>query len=179
MNIDKIFIALLLPLCVIMTFHIIKRSNYQENRKMSDENFIVFIPKMVAIIGLIGSLLALVVFIIFVFFSEQKLHWIFYFVFSTMFGMGVYLVLKTLRFKVIVNKNMIEVTPTFSKTYSFTFEDIIFAERQTKNNKTNSERIVLKTKNRKKLIVENTEISYERLLCRIKIEVDSNKLVGF
>lgn len=132
MNIGKFFIALLLPLCVIMTFHIIKRSNYQENRKMSDENFIVFIPKMVATIGLIGSLLALVVFIIFVFFSEQKLHWIFYFVFSTMFGWGVYLVLKTLRFKVIVNKNTIEVTPTFSKTYSFMFEDIISVKRQTK-----------------------------------------------
>ena len=146
---------------------------------MSDEKFIIFLPKIVAIIGLIGSLLAFVVFIVFVFFSQQKLNWIFYFVFSIMFGVGAYLVLKTSRFKIVINKNIIKVTPVLSKNYCFTFQEIIFAERQIKNNKTNSERIILKTRYGKKLIVENTEVSYERFLRRITSEVNSRFLKGF
>lgn len=178
MDIGNFFIAILSPLCVMLVFSVIKKSSHS-NKKMSDEKFIVFLPRMIAIIGLTDCLLAFLVFVIFIFFSQQELNWIFYLIFSTMFGMGAYLVIKALRFKVVIDKDIIEVTPILSKTYSFTFDDIVFVERQTKKNKTKSERIIVKTKSGKRLIVENAEVSYERFLRRIKLKVDSNLLKGF
>lgn len=46
-------------------------------------------------------------------------------------------------------------------------------------NKVNSERFVIRTINGKKLIVENTEIAYERFEKRIQSEVRSECLFGF
>ena len=90
-----------------------------------------------------------------------------------------YLILKTLNFKVIVKGENITVFSTFRKPYSFTFNEIVSAVRQVKKNQVKSERIVIRTVDGRKLIVESVEISYERFAKRIQAEVRSEYLVGF
>jgi hypothetical protein len=95
------------------------------------------------------------------------------------FGVGIYLIIKTLTFKVIVEGNKLTVFSAFRKPYSFTFSEIVSAVRQVKNNQKKSERIVIKTSGGKRVIVENAEINYKRFAKRIQTEVNKERLDGF
>lgn len=90
-----------------------------------------------------------------------------------------YLIVKTLTFKVIVKDETITVFLPFRKTYSFNFSEITSVVRQTKKNRANSERIIIKTTINKKLIVESGAISYKRFVKKIQILVDNEYLKGF
>jgi len=85
--------------------------------------------------------------------------------------------------KMAANKTMsddeITVHSFFSQSYTFTFGEIVSVLRQVKRNQLRSERMVIKTATAKKLIVESSEISYERFLQRIRAEVKRELLVGF
>lgn len=146
---------------------------------MSDYNFSVTIPNTVLIIGIMDAAMSVTVLLCFTLFSSKLPHLIFYIFFGLFFWLGIYLIIKTLNFKVIVKGDTITVFSTLKKTFSFTFSEIISAVRQTKNNKIKSERIVIKTISNKKLIVESSEISYKRFAKRIKLEVKSEYLIGF
>ncbi len=179
MNIGGILTAIFVPACSILVLLEIKKTNRKTSKTMSDAHFIITIPKFVLIVGMACAVASIVVLLCFTFFSEEIPHTIFYITFGLFFWLGMYLVLKTLKFKVIVKGKEITVYSIFKKTYVFTFDEIISAVRQVKENQAKSERIVLKTKSGKKLIVENTEISYEKFLQKIKMEVKSEYLFGF
>ncbi|MCL2860500.1 MAG: hypothetical protein FWF46_08165 [Oscillospiraceae bacterium] len=91
----------------------------------------------------------------------RKSNIIFYIIFGLFFFLGAYLALKALKFKVIVQGEDISVYDIFIKTYTFKFDDIVLVTRQVKKNQLNSERMVIKTKLGKKLIVESAEIAYK------------------
>ena len=77
-----------------------------------------------------------------------------------MIWLGTFLILKTTMFKVVVNNEDITVYSIFKKPYSFTFSDIIAVQRQVKERYTPAERIVVKTKSGRKVIVEHSEAGY-------------------
>lgn len=179
MNIGIILSAIFIPACVMATFAMIQKSNVKTNKTMTDKQFVVMIPKIVLVIGVICDLMSVVVLLVFTLFSQKLPHVIFYIVFGSFLWLGTYLILKTLKFKVIVKGEEITVYSIFAKPYTFTFDEIIFAMRQVKRNQVKSERIVIKTIFGKRFIVESQEISYKRFSQRIKSEVKSEYLVGF
>lgn len=179
MNIGIILLIIFLPACVLLAFSLIKKSGNKTSTRMSDKNFTVMLSSTILGIGALEILVLTALLLGFTFFSEELPHLILYVISGVGIWMGMYLILKTLNFKVIVKDEKITVFSTFRKPYSFTFDEIVSAVRQVKNNQVKSERIVIKTKNGKKLIVESVEISYERFSKRIQSEVRSEYLFGF
>ena len=179
MKIVIILIAILVPASVSLIFSIMESSKVKISKKMTDENFIVTIPSVVIIIGAMAAFMSCTVMLYFTFFSDEVPHPIFYVIFGLLFWVGIYLIIKTITFKVIVQGNKITVFSAFKKPYSFTFSEIASAVRQVKNNQKKSERILIKTSSGKRLIVENAEIGYKRFAKRIQSEVKKELLVGF
>ncbi len=172
------FIFLILD-AVLVLLSFIQKSRIPKISKASDENFAVMLPEAVAIIGAICALECLAVVIGFTFFSAEQPHWIFYLAFGLFLWTGVYLIIKTLTFKVVVKGKNVTVFSGFKKPYAFAFDEVVSAVRQIKHNQVKSERIVIKTASGKRLIVESLEISYKRFAKKVLSEVDENCLVGF
>lgn len=137
------------------------------------------IPNVVAFIGGFLAIICVIILLCFTLFSGEIPHIIFYVVFGLFLWLGMYLVLKTLCFRVIVKNETITAVPLFRKPFTFTFDEITSVVRQVKENRTKSERMVIRTKSGKKLIVESAEISYIRFMNRIKSEVNAEYLHGF
>ena len=178
-KIGVILSAIFLPACVMLVYSAIRRTDCNVSKAMTNERFTVSIPRIVLIIGMACALMSTVVILGFTFLSAELPHIIFYIVFGLFLWLGMYLVLKTLRFRVVVKGEIITVYSILSKPFTFEFCEIISAVRQVKKNQVKSERIVVKTTSGKKLIVESSEISYERFLQKIKLEVKSECLSGF
>lgn len=179
MPIGIILSTIFVPACVMLIFSLIQKNGTKKSRTMSDENFTIMIPSIVLVIGAMCALMSTAVLLGFTFFSDEYPHFIFYVTIGLLFWLGMYLFLKTLTFKVIVKGETITVFSAFKKPYTFTFSEIISAVRQVKTNQTKSERIVIRTSDGKKLIVESAEISYKRFSKRIQSEVKSEYLTGF
>lgn len=176
-----IIISALLPACITFVFTImqIQRAKGDSREKVSDDNFTVMLPSMFMAVGAMGIIAALAVMLGFTFFSDEIPHPVFYVVFGLLLWLGIYLVVKTLTFRVIVKGKEITVFSALRKPYSFTFDDVVSAVRQVKKNRVESERIVIRTVSGRRLIVESAEISYKRFAKRIQLEVDKERLTGF
>ena len=179
MNIEIILLAIFLPACILLVFSAIFKSKDKLSKTISDECFTVSIPSIVLVIGVLCAVMSVAVLLGFTFFSKEIPHFLFYCVFGLFFWLGMYLILKTLVFKVIVKGEKITVFSPLKKSYSFTFAQISSAVRQVKKNQINSERIVIKTMTGKKLIVESSEIFYDKFLKKIKLKVKKENLFGF
>lgn len=174
-----IIFSTLLPLILSIIFVSIQKSNHKKSAKMTDNKFTVQLPTFVALLGGLLCLIAVFMGIGFTFFSNERPHFIFYLCLGFFFIPGVYLILKTFRFKVMVNDKNITVFSIIKKPYSFKFDEVITAVRQTKKNQVKSERIVVKTIHGQKLIVESAEVAYKRFVKKIKTEVKKECLHGF
>lgn len=179
MKLVIILMAILVPTSVSLVFSIMESSKVKISKKMTDENFTVMIPNIVIMIGALAAFMSCTVMLCFTFFSDEVPHPIFYVTCGLLLWVGVYLIIKTLTFKVIVEGDKITVFSAFRKPYSFTFSEIVSAVRQVKNNQKKSERIVIKTSGGKRVIVENAEINYKRFAKRIQTEVNKERLDGF
>ena len=178
MNTKILLLVISLLSSISLVFALIGK-RHKPSKRMSDENFTVTLPEIIGFIGAIAVFTAIAVMLGFTFLSAEKPHLFFYITFGTLLWLGLYLMIKTFTFKVVVMGNLITVYSTFRKPYSFTFADILSVLRQVKNNQVKSERMMIRTICGKKLIVESAEISYNRLLNRIYIEVPQDRLVGF
>lgn len=178
-KIGIILLAIFLPVCITLVYSVIRRTGSNTSKAMTNEHFTVSIPSIVLIIGIACALMSTLVILGFTFLSAELPHVIFYIAFGLFLWLGVYLFLKTIKFKVIVNEKLITVHSVFSKSFTFEFSEIVSAVRQIKNNQVKSERIVVKTKSGKKFIVESSEVAYKLFLQKIKMEVKSECLSGF
>lgn len=174
-----IILVIFVPAGVLIAFSWLQKSRTKREKKMTNEDFTVMLPEGIIVIGIIGNLFYFLLVLGFTIFSKEIPHLIFYLVFGAGFWVGTYLILKTLKFRVIVKGNEITVHSILGKPYTFSFDEIVSAVRQVKKNQLKSERVVIKTRFSKKLIVESAEISYRRFLQKIKSEVPSEYLVGF
>lgn len=151
-----------------------------ENQK--SKSFTVCAPKEAGVVGVVGVL----VFGLFIVLSPfmwpdepAENRTIFYVIFGTAVILCAYLLVKSLRFRVVVKKEKITVIPLLSKTYTFTFDDIETVKRQVKNRyKGKAERVIIYTKYDKKVIVDSSYVSYEKLVERIIESVEKAKLTG-
>lgn len=184
MNFSIILSSIFVPACVTLLFHIIHATTYKaSSKKVAKDQFTVCVPNICAVIG------ALTAIVFGVFILSSPIIWsnesgysmiAFYVIFGVFFWLGIYLIIKTIRFRIVVEKNKITVYPLFSRAYTVTFEDINTVIRQTKKqHKGLAERIVISTKQGKKIIAEHTFVAYFKLVDKIQNCVDSSKLKGF
>lgn len=184
MDFGVILLFIFVPACVALLFYAIIYISAQraDSKKPKKAVLSVCMPNQYSVIG--GAVAAF--FGIFMLFSpmlwqnENNSFIIFYLVFGAFFWLGIYLVIKTMRFKIIVDGGKLTVYPLFSRAYTFTFEDINSVERQTKNQyKRQTERIVIHTKQKRRIVIENSFMSYFKLVDKIQECVDLSKLKGF
>jgi len=179
MRMGIILSAIFIPVCVVSVLAMMRRPRYKTGKKASDEEFVVMLPETVLFVGILGDLVFAAVILAFTLFSADPPHLIFYLVFGGFFWLSTYLILKTLCFKVIVRDERIMVSSVFRKKYTFTFFEIVSVVRQVKKSQRKSERVIVKTATGKRLVVEDSEISYSRFLKKIKETVNNKYLVGF
>lgn len=179
MNIGIVLAAVLLPPCLALVLSVIQKSGIKVSNKMTDENFVVMLPNAVFAIGAMCTLGYLVVLLGFTFLSDERPQLIFYVVFGLFIWLGVYLMVKTLTFRVVVKGKNITVFSPFRRPYSFTFSEIVSAVLKVKRNQLKSEGVLIKTTTGKRVLVESSEISYRRIVKKIQLEVDDERLVGF
>ena len=115
MNIGLILSAIFLPAIITAVFSIIQVSINKTNKTMSYDHFIITLPKAVMIIGIVGDFTCVAVIVGFTFFSGKTPSIIFYIVFGLFLWLGTYLILKTLRFKVIVKNEKITVHSIYKR----------------------------------------------------------------
>jgi hypothetical protein len=171
--------AISLPAATSIIFTLITKEKPINYSKMTDDNFIILVPSIIKTIGIICESMFGIVVIFFTISSQTLPHIVFYIIFGFGMYIGMYLILKAVKWKVSVKDDLITVDPIFLKQYTFKFNDIISVKRQVKKNNLKSERIVIRTRGGKKLIVESLEISYWRLVKKIKKSVREEVLSGF
>lgn len=174
-----VFSCIFIPVFISLILSLVHRPKIKCNKKMTNQSFVVMIDSVVAFIGGFLAVVSVAILFCFTLFSNEPPHIIFYIVFGLFVWLGMYLVFKTLCFRVVVKNETITAVPLFRKPFTFTFDEIISVVRQVKENQVKSERMIIQTKSGKKLIVESVEISYVRFMDRIKSEVNPKCLHGF
>ncbi|EEG31106.1 hypothetical protein CLOSTMETH_01270 [[Clostridium] methylpentosum DSM 5476] len=112
--------------------------------------------------------------------GQQSQYFIYFAFFGILFLLSLALLIKVLRWKVVVDGSEITVHPPFSKAFTFYFSDISSAVRETKSlYDGEAERIVIQTKTNQKIIAESSHISYERFKHKIQSDVPQEYLTGF
>ena len=114
---------------------------------------------------------------------------IFYSVFGAFLWLGLWLILISLKYRVIVAGDEITVIPIIMKPNTFCFRDILSVVRKTNPVATleensrfmENELVIITTIQGKKLKVESesTDIAYTKFIKAIKAKVDREKLRGF
>ncbi len=106
--------------------------------------------------------------------------WIFYVSSCLLLLLCLYLIIKTVTFRVVVKGDLITVYSATRRPYSFRFQEIVLVKRQVKQTYYGPrERMIIKAKDKKRVIVESSEISYFRMLDKIKNEVSNDLRTGF
>ena len=180
MNIEDKLISLLsvfIPPLIILFVAIMQKRKIPKSTRKTDTDFAVFVPETVMYLGILLTFMCSAVILISTFFDNP--HWILYVCMGIILWLGIYLIVKTLVFRIVVKHKKITVYSALRKPYTFTFDDILLVRRQVKKNMMRSERIVIKNKFGKKVIAESAEVSYKRLIKRIESDVNKMYLFGF
>ena len=152
-------------------------------KKQQSKGFTVCVPQAFVVVGALD----VIVFGLFIVLSSliwpdesAKNRITFYVVFGLFVLLGIYMIVKALRFRIVVKNEQIKVTPVATKSFVFTFDDIEIVKRQVKKryNKGQAERIIIQTKQGKKLAVDSSYVSYRKLVERIIETVEKSKLIG-
>lgn len=150
---------------------------------MPDNSFVVMYSKFIAVIGTALDIL-LIVMAVGVTFSQQMTSIIsviiFYGVFGLSFFGGLYLVLVSVRHKIICKGKEITVVPIAAKPFTFLLSDIVSVVRERKaTHYGERERIVIRTNGGRRIIASSIQISYSRFLKTIESNVSGERLIGF
>lgn len=147
--------------------------------KKSSSKIILTVPAIVGYLGCLNSIIFSFLAMFFIKTTKEQLHWSFYIIFSLLICAGLFMIILTKRWSVVVKNDFILVKPILGTKYAFTCNEIISIQRQVKKNRVKSERIVIKTKERKKLIVENSHTSYYKFVSYLIENTEENIRYGF
>lgn len=179
MKLGIVYLAIFLPACVAILVNVILANTDKAPKRRSKRRYAVYISQLVLMIGIIGVIF-LGMFVFLAPFIWDDVHFIFYIVFGSGIWAGIYMIIYQMRFCIVVEQEKITVYPLFRRSYSFTFHDVYTVKRQTKNlYKGQTERIVLRTEQGKKVIVESSFVNYFKFTEQIQNCVDASKLSGF
>lgn len=180
MKISIIIFAILLPICISSFVNINRTLTKRASKRASKNKFIIYIPEVYAVVGF------LVAFVFSAFILFSPLLWpnengksliVFYISFGAFVLLGIYIIIKSLRFRIVVDKGVLTVYPLFQKSYSFTFDEVEIVTRQTKKRYEGyAERLVVRTKDGKKTIIESSFVNYKKMVEQIIENVDRSKL---
>lgn len=175
----RIIVLLLITIgCNVVLPTIMNKIHKQVKTSKTKEEFVVSIPRIVFWIGAVESTICLLAMTLFTVFSDS--HWLLYIPFGLFLLLGLYLVVKTVTFYVVVKGDLITLYSATRRPYSFRFHEIEFVKRQVKQTYYGPrERMIIKAKDKKRVIVESSEISYFRMLDKIKNEVSDDLRTGF
>ena len=137
------------------------------------------VPEIVGYLGIINSVIFSTLAIVFILTSEEQLHWSFYIFYGAFVSVGLFMVVLTKRWKVVVKNDRIIVYTLINGQYSFTCDEIVSIRRQVKKNRVKSERVVIKTSGKKKLIVENSHTSYFKFVAYLIDNTEASIRYGF
>ena len=175
--------AVTMPTLLTFVFTAIRNAKSNPHREMTDQSFVVKLPRMVAGIGLVGIVVFVGVGIILVLYWSGKANYKSFIVLYVVFGffllLFIYLALKGLIFRVIISGNRIVVYDIFRLPRRFTFGEIDSAEVIVTGGQISPEQLVIRTSAGKKIVVEGMAVEYDRLVKRIKAEVPSERLEGY
>ena len=176
MEYGEIVYALLIVIIAVLSFVIIKCLSNKANKKMTDGSFVMSLPKGILVLGVANILITLMILLGVIFFDEDNSlgDILFVFCFSgTMLCVSIYLIAKTLLYKIVIEGNEITVYSIIRRTYSINFEEITCAKiRQFGRG---GEGITIATAS-KKFSVDNTFIEYERFVKLIHRKVNRKKI---
>lgn len=145
----------------------------------TSENFTVAFPYSLLKLGIVCDAILIAFALAFTFSPDGPPEPLFYVIWGGFCMIGVYLIILTLCSKVIVREKTIIALSFLRKPYVFTFDEISSVKRQVKQNKVESERMVIRTTSGRKVIVERGQDFYRTFMDKIKSEVEKSKLVGF
>ena len=134
--------------------------------------------KIVMNVGILDIITAAILIVAFSVFSSEQPHVIFYIISLFFFLLGGFLCYYAIRFKVFVGETEFIIYPLFSKKTIISYNDISYIRREVKNNRTNSERLVIVVNN-KKYIIEQTCLAYKKFLKFICDNIPHEKLLNF
>ena len=104
-------------------------------KKQQSKGFTVSVPQAFVVVGALD----VIVFGLFIVLSSliwpdesAKNRITFYVVFGLFVLLGIYMIVKALRSRIVVENEQIKVTPVASKSFVFTFDDIETVKRQVK-----------------------------------------------
>ena len=187
MNLNRIIwavaFAITMPTVLTFVFTAIRNAKSNPRGGITDQEFVVKYPRIIAWIGFVGNAILVAVGIILTLYWSGKANTtsfvLFYVVFGLFILLGTYLVLKCLIFRIDVSGEQIKAHNLFRRPHTFSFNDIDSAEVQIKVSNINPERIIIRTTSGKKIIAESMAKSYDRIVKRVKEEVPSERLKGY
>ena len=147
--------------------------------KKQGNKIVVYVPKVLYTLGVIESTFCAFLMAYFIVSSKETLPLVFYIIYGLLISIGIFAVLLQKRWRVVVQNSQITVYPFIGAKYTFTYDEIVSIKRQIKKNRVKSERVVIKTINKKKLIVENSHIGYEIFLKQLILETNEGIRIGF
>ena len=149
------------------------------SEKIYTNKIILKVPEIVGYIGIINSAIFSTLAIFFILTLEEQLHWSFYVFYGAFISVGLFMIVLAKRWKVVVKHNRIMVYTLINGQYSFTCDEIVSIQRQVKKNRVKSERIVIKTSGKKKLIVESSHTSYFKFVSYLIANTETGIRDGF
>lgn len=172
-----------LSIALSLVFTSLRNAKSDPRGGMTDQEFVVKYPRIIAWIGFVGNAILVAVGIILTLYWSGKANTtsfvLFYVVFGLFILLGTYLVIKCLIFRIDVSGEQIKAHNLFRKPHIFSFNDIDSAEVQIKASNINPERIIIITTSGKKIIAESMAKAYDRLVKRVKEEVPPERLKGY
>lgn len=175
---EKIITVAAVFAVIPIIFLLIKRLSLKKTSEFTNENFVVMYPRITVIIGIMGILIGASLFGAGIYLNEIE-DPIFYVVFGVFILIGIYLLLKSVRWKIVVSGDEITIHPVYGDAYTFSFSDIASVKRQVSGDKTKPDKVTLKTNFDKRIVFDSMCVSYHFFVSRLKAEVNSEYLSGF
>ena len=171
-------IALLgVPLLTLL-FSYLQTDRRKQEGKMTEQSFIITIPKGYTPIFALCAIVC-VVFVVVPFFQGEKPNPVILLFVVPFFWLCIYTVIRVLCTKIVVEGDQLTVSRALRKTFTCTFADLASAKREVKYARVPMERVVVRTKDGKKFIAENSYAGYPFLRQRLKEELPREALEGF
>ena len=175
--------AITMPTLLTFVFTAIRNAKSNPHGEMTDQSFVVKLPKMIAGIGLVGNVVFVGVGVILTLYWSGKMNYKSFIGMYVSFGLFlmlyIYFTLKGLIFRVVVSGENITVYDIFRLPRRFTFREIDSAEVIITGGQINPEQLVIRTSAGKKIVVEGMAVEYERLVKRVKEKVPPERLKGY
>lgn len=164
-----------LALCMLQ-----KRKTLAKRCRRRKSGYVVCIPDFVAVLGTVFAAAASLLGVYAVLTASGQLSemLVIYLICGGGQWLGIYAAALTIRWRIVVKGSELTVYPLFSKIYQINLCDVLSAKCQVKDNQTRSERIVLRTSERR-IVIDKSMIAYNLFKAHLERELPKDIREGF